>query len=144
MNPKVEEVIEKQKKRIKEQELADKEKLLIKLGLVDEKIKDFAYAGGYKPMEVTDEEYAEICKYYSPNNSEYKLLKSDNLLRIMSTIFLVLGLLSAIVLFFCNVTDYHGHFNPISLFYLISISLTSLITYAFGIAIADIVKNTRK
>jgi len=47
-------------------------------------------------------------------------------------------------LFYFTATDHHGDFNPISLIYLISVSLTSLITYAFGIAVADIVKNTSK
>ena len=146
MNPKVEEVIEKQKKRLKEKkrELRKKKNFLAKLGLID---KEKNLNSAYEPVKpkVTDEEYAGICKYFSPDSNDfYKYPKSAELLRTMSTIILVLGLISAIVLFYFTATDHHGDFNPISLIYLISVSLTSLITYAFGIAVADIVKNTSK
>jgi len=166
MNAKVEEFIEEQKNIRRKQELQERNKFLIKVGLIDEDKSTIKYStdeteecyiydkdrdlysngGSSVPIEVTDEEFAEICKYYVPDEVDKidQRPKSAKLLRTMSTIILVLGLISAVVLFFVIAANGNTDFDPISFVYLISISLTSIITYAFGIAVSDIVTNTSK
>lgn len=87
MNPKVQELIDKKKEEEREKELKLRNEHLISLGLVDEELSKKEYTSYYSnstkydeekklyyiernvAIEVTDEEYAEICKYYPAYNN---------------------------------------------------------------------------
>lgn len=121
MNEKVEKFLQVQK----EIELQKKDKHLISIGLIDdssaEKIyvqgsfteenakyynyfKDdkgwYQYGKGIKALQVTDEEYAEICKY-SPSednslNHEKEIISQLNSIRQMVKFFLILTIISLV------------------------------------------------
>jgi len=98
MNPKVQEFLDKKKAEEREKELERRNEHLISLGLIDEnkigkkygsafednarkeKETGLFYVERYGALEVTDEEYAEICKYDNTNeeaNSADIKMKED-------------------------------------------------------------------
>ena len=96
MNPKVQELLDKKIAEKKEEELKRRNEHLISLGLVDtdniEKIyvktqiigskidneNNQFYIEKYNAIEVTDEEYKEICKYYpETTNSNYQKINNN-------------------------------------------------------------------
>ncbi|MFI3331433.1 MAG: hypothetical protein R3Y38_06470 [Rikenellaceae bacterium] len=89
-------------------------------------------------IDVTDEEYAEICKYGSPSTSE--LLKRERLLNTLSKIFLWVGLLGGLIIIgMCSSQEqvgvrysrYEEVFHPEILAYGLATMLTSVLVYAF-------------
>jgi len=121
MNEKVEKFLQVQK----EIELQKKNKHLISLGIIDDSLAEkiylkgsyseeyakyyhfykddkgwFKYGKGIKAVQVTDEEYAEICKY-SPQqdnsiNHEKEIISQLNSIRQMVKFFLILTIISLV------------------------------------------------
>ena len=95
MNPKVQDFLDKKKAEEREKELERRNEHLISLGLIDEnkigkkygsafednarkeKETGLFYVERYGALEVTDEEYAEICKY-SPETTNSNSQKINN------------------------------------------------------------------
>ena len=119
MNPKVEELISKKQEEIKEQQLKKREKHLISLGLTKDETqiqyldyytnspdckwdaeKKKYYIGVASALDITDEEYAEICKYFpekenpTDNNESFG---AENTLKTIAGIILAIGILSLFV-----------------------------------------------
>ena len=129
MNDKVQQLIEEKikeqeqaKLKLEEEQKARRDRHLVALGLhgdKKEKIwtthrvspsqyysdeKNMFYSLGYKPIELTDEEYAELCKYY-PEGSEFikddsndKHTASENTLKTVAGIVLGLGIVFCLIL----------------------------------------------
>lgn len=117
MNPKVEEFLAKKKKEKEEQELKKRNSVLLKLGLCE---KEYApegkdYSDGYTeyhydekegkniyyksvPIEVTDEEYAEILKYASiKDTSESGKNGVATVLKIIGIVFYIVGFIGGCI-----------------------------------------------
>lgn len=162
MNPKVEELISRKKEEIKNQTLKKRRQHLIKLGLVsDERIiqyqdnwdnspeckwdreKNKYYKEIAAPIEVTDEEYEEICRYFPEDNVpvENETYGAENTLNTMATIILVIGLLSAFVLIFLI---FGGVLPPIAFLYDIILVLTVLASWAILRCFANISVTLKK
>jgi hypothetical protein len=95
MNEKVKNLIQQEKERLDVSKKQMRDKHLMSLGLIDENKSDRKYQGyfsesaiwdGEKQMyytgtdyalDVTDEEYDEICKYFSPTPTPEKKVKVD-------------------------------------------------------------------
>lgn len=120
MNPKVEELISKKQAEIEKKRLERRENHLIRLGLTtdgtqrkymeyytnspdckwDEE-KQMYYIGSAVAIDVTDEEYAEICKYYP--EEEIGVVKNEtygaeNTLKTIAGIILGIGIIATLVL----------------------------------------------
>lgn len=119
MNPKVEELISKKQEEIKKEKQKKRENHLIRLGLTtgiqrkymehyttspdckwDEE-KQMYYIDSAVAMEVSDDEYAEICKYYP--EEEIGVVKSEtygaeNTLKTIAGIILGLDILAIFVI----------------------------------------------
>lgn len=120
MNPKVEELISKKQEEIKSEKQKKRENHLISLGLTtdgtqrkyleyytnspdckwDEE-KQMYYIGSAVAIDVTDEEYAEICKYYP--EEEIGVVKNEtygaeNTLNTIAGIILGIGIVATFVL----------------------------------------------
>lgn len=118
MNPKVEELISKKQAEIEKERLERRENHLIRLGLTkdgttrkymeyytnsrdckyDEEQHKY-YIDSKIPLEVTDEEYAEICKYYPEEdhtitNENYG---AENTLKNIAGIILGLGIVATLI-----------------------------------------------
>lgn len=89
------------------------------------------------PIEVTDEEYEEICKYFPENNVpvDNASYGAENTLKTMATIILAIGLLSALVLVFLI---FGGVLPPIAFLYDIILFLTVLAFWAILRCFANI------
>lgn len=119
MNPKVEDLISKKQEEIKQAKQERREKHLIKLGLTAEgtkrkymeyytnspdckwdEDKKMYYIGTAVPIEVTDEEYAEICKYYPEEENDTAkngTYGAENTLNTIAGIILGLGIIATFI-----------------------------------------------
>ena len=105
------------------------------------------YSYKTKPIELTDEDYAELCKYYPESTDINRTPKSAKILRAVGITILVLGILMGLILFFTNMMIDSGKytysedmvFNPMCFVYLLSAVIPSVVTWAFANAVADIV-----
>lgn len=118
MNKKIEELISGRKEELRSQTMERRRRHLIDLGLLSDKStlqyfdtwqnlpdckwdeeKKKYYVGVAVPLEVTDEEYAEICKYFpeSEENGERQGFGAENTLNIMASVLLAVGVLGALV-----------------------------------------------
>ena len=120
MNSKVKEYLDTAKAKEKAAKEAAKTKerdqLLISLGLIDEekskKVYSDVYIDGYSwdekekkyyhisqvPIEVTDEEYAEIVKYAKKDNKNNKTKSGVEILLLIASIFLIISIVSFLFL----------------------------------------------
>jgi len=106
-NEKVENLIKKEKERLDASKKQMRDKHLISLGLNDETkiIRIYKGEDGYNPdnavydkekkkyyietlaaLDVTDEEYEEICKYYSPTQPEKEITKPKTTLNTVTEV----------------------------------------------------------
>lgn len=119
MNPKVEDLISKKQEEIKQAKQERREKHLIKLGLTEEgttrKYMEYYtnsrdckydeeqhkyYIDSKIPLEVTDEEYAEICKYYPEEENDTAkndTYGAENTLKTIAGIILGLGIIAIFI-----------------------------------------------
>lgn len=116
MDPKVKEFIDSAKSKKREEFQKERDAHLISLGLIKEKVRKYsdAYGGGYNaydevqkkyygefnvPVNVTDEEYAEIKKITEEkSNKEIKIENgAENFLGVLNTIFFVIGIIAAVI-----------------------------------------------
>ena len=119
--------IEEQNERQRKQKQKEKDKHLLELGLIDENLSEKRYTGpntsdddakfmGYKhhdskgwfkiikgvPLNVTDEEYEEICKVSPPTNTipddkfQVELLEKTDSIRRMLKFFVILTVISMV------------------------------------------------
>lgn len=166
MNEQVSAFIEKKKAEDAELKAAARRKHLLELGLYD-KTKatifkeqpaktdglkyDYAmkvyFTGEIVPVEVSDEEYAEICKY-APENADSAPKtdtgKDERLLSSMSTWILVVGIILSAVLIIASIPfDWRDEFNPALLGGGIALLLMS-ITYYAALRVLRNISNTLK
>ena len=157
MNPKVEELISKKKEEIKEQQLKKREKHLISLGLTKDETqiqyldyytnspdckwdaeKKKYYIGVASALDVTDEEYAEICKYFpekenpTDNNESFG---AENTLKTIAGIILGIGLISTFVLVTLVIS---GVLPLIAILYAVILCMSILGSWAILRCIANI------
>ena len=106
MNPKVKAFIEKQKEKQK----SEKESHLKRLGFVNKQPN-----GLLGVIDITDEEYAEICKYSNPNedvkSKSYYVINNDDETRLynMSTVVLIVGIISTVILLIMMFVFFDGY-----------------------------------
>lgn len=169
MNEKVENLIKEEKARLWAIEQQQRDNHLIRLGLIDEsksnkKYQDYFsedakfdpetnlyYKAANLPLEVTDEEYAEICKYFPLTKAEESVLKTgpEKTLNIIANVTLVCGIIGALILFFTNtlIFDRLGNldsFGPAGLVIAFGVLSTSLITWSVLRTFSDISTNIRQ
>ena len=149
MNPKVEELISKKQEEIKSEKQKKRENHLISLGLTtdvtqrkyleyytnspdckwDEE-KQMYYIGSAVAIDVTDEEYAEICKYYP--EEEIGVVKNEtygaeNTLNTIAGIILGIGIVATFVLI---ITVFATGMPFITILYAVILFLTILGSWA--------------
>lgn len=127
MDPKVKEFIDSAKSKKREEFEKERDAHLISLGLIKEIVRKYsdAYGGGYYaydevqkkyygefnvPVNVTDEEYAEIKKITEEkSNKDIKIENgAENFLGVLNTIFFVIGIIAAIILVCISFDSYDG------------------------------------
>ena len=167
MNGKVEDLI----KQGKELEKQMRDAHLISLGLIDESKSERQYVPSYfsasakldtetnkyyfeEPVaiKVTDEEYEEICKYYSPKPQEKEILKTETTaektLNIIAIVVLLCGIICTLICLFSIsfVADIHGNteFNAIGFIISIGVLLTSLTIWSVLRVFYEIAINARQ
>ena len=127
MNEIVAKFIEEQNEKLRQEKQKEKDKHLLELGLIDENLSEKQYAGasttegdakvwGYKhhdskgyfkiikgvPLNVTDEEYEEICKVSPPTKTipddkfQVELLEKTDSIRKMVKFFVILTVISMV------------------------------------------------
>lgn len=158
MNPKVQELISKKQEEIKKEKLEKREHHLIKLGLTantkrvyfdnwtnspdckydEEKKKYYEETAG--ALEVSDEEYNEICKYFPEENDDEPTTESisngaENTLKTTAGIILIIGVLS---LFAGIIIVLAEELPIITLIDIVKFFLTTLISWAIMRCIANI------
>jgi len=177
MNEKVENLIKKEKDRLYTSKKQMRDNHLISLGLIDEnkterKYMDTNYSAGYSTgygkfdpetkkyyteshaaLDVTDEEYDEICKYHPPTLSQTDIFKNTTgaevTLNTISIIVLVCGIIGTLICLFTItfVEECRGcgkEFSPIGFVISLGVLLTSLTTWATLKIICEIAMNLRQ
>jgi hypothetical protein len=127
MNEIVVKFIKEQNEKLRQEKQKEKDKHLLELGLIDENLSEKQYAGasttegdakvwGYKhhdskgyfkiikgvPLNVTDEEYEEICKVSPPTKTipddkfQVELLEKTDSIRKMVKFFVILTVISMV------------------------------------------------
>ena len=151
-------LLRSEKERIIASEKEKRDNHLISLGLIDEEKssrkyqnyfseeakfdeqKQLYYKGIDVALEVTDEEYAEICKYFPPSKVGVKSsevgIKSgaETTLNVIATIVLIGGIIGALICLFTitwiDVGWEETKFNPIGFITALSTLLVSLTIWA--------------
>ena len=168
----VESLLRDEKERIIASDKQKRDNHLISIGLIDKAKTNRIYSGetGYDPynntydeekkkffsealvaLEVTDEEYEEICKYFSPTltQTQKEILKTataaENTLNVIAIIVLVCGIIGALIcLSTIAFVGRYNDFEPIGFVVSIGVLLTSLITWAILRIICEIAINLRQ
>lgn len=162
MNEKVEALISKRKEELRKRSLKRRNQHLVDLGLVSEKStrqyfdtwqntpdckwdeeKKKYYIGVEVPLEVTDEEYAEICKYFPETTSmvEIETFGAEVTLKTIASIILVVGILSFLILVGMAIT---GEFPPVVVVYAIVVLIIGLSFWAAFRCFANISISLKK
>lgn len=171
MNEKVENLIKQEKEHlhILKQQMRDNH--LISLGLIDESKTFRKYQNYYSEsakldegnqkfytesvgaLDVNEEEYAEICKYFPPNLQKNEIFNNptagERTLDIITIIVLVCGIICT---FICLVTlvfvnkygDFGEGFNIIGFIISLGVLLTSLTTWSILRVFSEIAANIRQ
>jgi len=165
MNEKVENLIKREKDRLDTSKKQMRDNHLISLGLVDESKSERVYQDYFSEkydtydnekqkyyteklfaLEVADEEYEEICKYFPPTLTQKEIFKTattaENILNIIAVIVLVCGIIGALVCLF-TITDY-GDITLIGILTSIGVLLTSLTTWSVLRVFCEIAINVRQ
>lgn len=126
MDPKVKEFIDSAKSKERSEFEKKRNAHLISLGLVKEQVRKYSdaynasrfpnydrelkkYYGDYSvPVDVTDEEYEEIKRITSPKDSNNSKIENgaENFLGVINIILLIVGIITAFVLFIISSTCY--------------------------------------
>lgn len=164
MDAKVQELIEKRIEELKAQKEHKRKEHLIKLGLTSEdnerRVANWQEKGAVwddetrqyyiikpRPIEVTDDEYSEICKYYPEPEKESQSTDvqfddygAENTLKIIAVIVLIVGILGSIILFMQQIVGEieGGVAGAIALF------LGSLISWALMKCISNISRTLKE
>ncbi|HHT22798.1 MAG TPA: hypothetical protein GXZ87_05735 [Bacteroidales bacterium] len=169
MNEKVKTLIESKKQKLHEEKTKQKQKHLIDLGLVDstkrkrfyvdvpiegalyDEVEKRYYINKPKPLDVTDDEYEEICKYFPPNesytNQEVELTTVENTLNTLAYVVLWIGIIGGVIGLFTLTTvedRYIEEFSPEGLIISLAIILFGVINFAVFKLFVEIAVNIRK
>jgi hypothetical protein len=132
---------------------------LISLGLIDENKTERKYKDRYSSttkfdeeknqfyeevpaaISVTEEEYAEICKYYPPKPKKQILEKTgaERALSVIATITLIAGIICTLICLFTDLV-----FTATGFITILGVLFSSLITWALLRVISDISYNIRR
>jgi hypothetical protein len=168
MNKKVENLIKQEKTRLGISERQRRKNHLMSIGLIDEskterKYQDYGIASSKYDeekrmyyvevagaLDVTDEEYEEICKYFPPTKEEVILqTRAENTLDIIANVTLICGIICTLICLFTigfvdNGYSSDKEFSPMGLATTIGILISSLITWATLKVFCGISINLRK
>jgi hypothetical protein len=175
MNIKIQELIEEKKKRLDSSKQAQRDKHLIKLELIDEEKSNREYTDVYSDkypyydpekkkhyrevkvaLNITEQEYEELCKYFPPDSKnintydsyENTLNSHENTLNVVANITLGVGILCTIILSFSIVyTDVpyrESEFDLTGFAITLSVLLTTILTWALLRVISSISTNVRE
>ena len=112
--------------------------------------KKLYYKGDYAVLDVTDEEYEEICKYFPPNQpSQSETGKRYSALRSIVTIYYVfaciIGLITIFTALICGASEYVSGWMVLSILVGGALIVLMLLERAgFINVVMDIEENTRK
>ena len=167
-NEKVENLIEQEKSRQDTSQKQMRNEHLISLGLIDENKTERKYLDNpydvddasrkydtetnkyyterHTALDVTDEEYEEICKYFPTILTKKEILKTatvaEQTLNIIAIVVLVCGIIGALV---CLLTiRYYGDITLTGVLTAIGVLLTSLTTWASLRVFCEIAINVRQ
>ena len=141
MKEQVENLLENKKKQIIADKKQKKDDHLIRIGLFSER----TYHGilEKKALDVTDEEYAEICKYFplhSYNGKENKNMAE----RILKVIAITILIMSVITFITCSILLYFYAVDLEEFLFSFGGFIFSFITWAFLRVICNISNNLRE
>jgi len=165
-NEKVENLIKQKKDRQDTFKKQMRDEHLISIGLIDEnkterkyqsyfsdsakfdEEKQMYYKGCDVALDVTDEEYEEICKYFPTTLTEKEIFKNatfaETTLNIIGIIVLVCGIIGTLICLFTITTNNYGEFNAIGFITSIGVLLTSLTTWAVLRVFCEVAINVRQ
>lgn len=175
MNNKIQELIDEKRERLESSKQAQRDKHLIKLGLIDEEKSNREYSDAYShihpyydsekkkhyrevkvALNITEQEYEELCKYFPPDSKnintsdsyENTLNSHENTLNIMANITLGVGILCTIILSFSimytDVPYGKSELDLTGFAVTISVLLTTIISWALLRVISSISTNVRE
>ena len=146
-----------------------RDKHLISLGLIDENRTEREYVDYYserakaehakrdrktgkyyleklQALDITDEEYEEICKYFPPAFTQIETLKTttaaENTLNIVAVIVLICGIIGSLICFYVFAVELGEGW--LGFIMSIGILLISLITWAILKIVCEIAMNLRQ
>ena len=110
MDPKVKEFIDAAKSKERAKFEKERDAHLIRLGLVKKETRKTYDGVSYIPLDVTDEEYAEINKITEEKpNEDIKIENgAENFLAVFNGIFLGIGILASVILVCISFDSYDG------------------------------------
>lgn len=171
MDERVAKLIEEGKQKLEASKTIERDNHLISLGLTDENKTTRKYTYNYSStakydeetkrfykevpaaISVTDEEYAEICKYYPPKQEEYiEITSAENTLSVIATITLIAGIICTIICLFTIVFVDSGRysystdlvFSAEGFIITLGVLFSSLIAWALLRVISEISYNIRR
>lgn len=168
MNNKIQEFIHEKKERLESSKQAQRDKHLIKLGLIDEEKSNREYSDAYShthsdydsekgkhysevkvALNITETEYEELCKYFPLESEEVVDLNTyENTLNTFGNITLIVGLICTLYLFFSialiDVPFGETEFDLAGFAITLSVLLTSILTWALLRVISSISINVRQ
>lgn len=165
MDPKVKEFIDSAKSKKREEFEKERDAHLISLGLIKEKVRKYsdAYGGGYYaydevqkkyygefnvPVNVTDEEYAEIKKITEEKpNEDIKIENgAEKFLAVFNGIFLGIGILASVILLIAAIDglSYGDDEGVVYLLSSIGVLLVSIISWNITRVLLNISNNLHK
>ena len=171
MNQKVENLIKQKKELLDVSRKQIRDKHLISIGLIDEEKtrrvyldfcsetakydaeKQMYYGEVADALEVTDEEYAEVCKYFPPSpptECEISKTGAEVTLNAIAIIVLVCGIIGTLICLFTIVFVDSGNryadevFSPTGLVITLGVLLSSLTTWAVLKLFCEVAANIRE
>lgn len=170
MNEKIENLIKQEQERLDAEKKQIREEHLISLGLVDQTKTERKYLNGFDksalwdetrrlyyiekaiPLDITDEEYIEVCKYFPPNSTPNEATTAEKALNVIATIVLILGIIGTVICSFSIVFVDSGRytysedivFNPIGFVTTLGVLLISLTIWSILRIFSEIATNVRQ
>lgn len=164
MNEKVQDMINQEIERLDALKKKERDEHLISLGLVDEEKsarkyydyyfydakwdqeKELYFIGISGAIEVTDEEYRKICKYFPPTKKEVPSVPTvaEKTLNVIAIIIMIFGIIGSLTSLFTIGLDQYDDITFTGLIISLGILLTSLTTWSLLKVIIEIASNVRE
>lgn len=148
MDPKVKEFIDAAKSKERAKFEKERDAHLIRLGLVKKETRKTYDGVSYIPLDVTDEEYAEIKKITEEKpNEDIKIENgAENFLAVFNGIFLGIGILASVILLIAAIDglSYGDDEGVVYLLSSIGVLLVSIISWNITRVLLNISNNLHK